>query len=348
MSSITLLFGALLGLASWLAPNHYSPWLSFHSEFLMGAAGLLVLIGELISAPRQREPISALTLATLLTIGILVLQAASGLISFAGDAWMAALYLLAFALSQVLGQMLCRRLGIDEMLEGLSSVFVIASIACVGLQLIQWLRLPALGIFSIELPPGHSPYANVAQPNHLASMLFLGVVGLLFLYERGRARGLAAAMAYLLLAFGLVMTGSRTAWLTMGLATMGLWLASGRKLLQIGRAQVLGCGAAFFLMLLAWAPLNDLLMLSQGRTFAVQAQIGPRPLLWATMLAALSLQPWFGYGWGQGLIAQGRVVERFPADGRLMENSHNLVMDLAVWNGLPLALAVSGLPHSQQ
>lgn len=343
MSTITLFFGGLLGVASWLVPNHYLPWLSFHADFLMGTAGLVVLIGELTLNRPGQHTLPPLTVATLLVACMPLLQAATGLIQFAGDAWMAFEYLMAFALAQVLGQSLTRRIGVDALFETVSALFLAASLACVGLQLIQWLRLPGLGTFSIELAPRHAPYANVAQPNHLASMLYLGVVGLLFLFERGRVRGAAAAAAYGLLAFGLVMTASRTAWLTMSMATVGLWFACGRAPLRIGRVRVIGAALAFLVLLLTWTPLNDLLLLSPGRTFAVQSQLGPRPLLWATMAAATALQPWFGYGWNQGLVAQSRVVDQFPASGRLIQNSHNLMLDLAVWNGVPLALALCAL-----
>ena len=343
MTAIALFFGGVLGVASWLSPNHYLPWLSFHAELLMGVAGLLVLVGELAHSRDGWQPLSPLVVATLLAMCVPLAQAAAGLIPFAGDAWMAFEYLLAFALAQMLGQLLSRRIGVDALSEGLSALFLTASLASVGLQLFQWLRLPGLGIFLVDLAPGHSPYANVAQPNQLASMLFLGVVALLFLYERGRVRGAATVLAYLMLAGGLAMTGSRTAWLTMGLAAVGLWLACGRAPLQIGRPRIAGAAVAFLLMLLAWAPVNDLLLLSPGRTFAVQTQVGPRPLLWATMMDAISRQPWFGYGWGQGLVAQSRVVDQHPAGGRLMEYSHNLPMDLMVWTGVPLALVLCAL-----
>lgn len=41
-------------------------------------------------------------------------------------------------------------------------------------------------------------------------------------------------------------------------------------------------------------------------------------------------------------MAQWRVFEDHPAAGRLMANSHNLVLDLMVWNGVPLGLAIAG------
>jgi hypothetical protein len=100
---------------------------------------------------------------------------------------------------------------------------------------------------------------------------------------------------------------------------------------------------AFVVLLVVWAPLNDVLLLSQGRTFNTQAEVGPRPLHWGSALHAISQAPWTGYGWNQGLVAQSRNVDAYPTPGYLIQNSHNLILDLMLWNGVLLGLAVSGL-----
>jgi len=288
MRNITLFFAGLLAVASWLLPNHYPPWLSFHAEVLMAGAGLLALVGEIAGSRGKFQPLAPLTQATLLLACVPLVQALAGLVLFAGDGWIAFAYLLGFALAQMLGQALATRLGIDVLAERLAGLFVAASWACVGLQLYQWLRLQGLGEYAVDLAPGHSPYANVGQPNHLASMLFLGVVGMLFLYERQRVRGWVAAAGCAFLEFGLVMTGSRTAWLLMVLLTAVLWLLHRRAGLRITRSGVAGVLTSFVVLLAAWAPLNDILLLSQGRTLGAQAEVGPRPQMWASMLDAVS------------------------------------------------------------
>jgi O-antigen ligase len=343
MSNITLLLASLLGLSSWLAPNHYVPWLSFHSDALMAAAGLLALIGEIGSDFKTRQLLSPLMLATLALACVPLAQALVGLIRFAGDGWMVFGYLLAFALAQLLGWMLAGRFGIAVLVEGLSGMFIVASLACIGLELYQWLRLVGLGVFAADLQSGHSPYANVAQPNHLASMLFLGLVAVLYLYERQRLSGSVAAVGAIFIEFGMVMTGSRTAWLTVALLSVGVWTLRRRANLRMPRAACVGVFLSFIAILAAWEPLNDIMLLSPGRTLEVQADAGPRPQMWATMLDAISRQPWFGYGWNQGLVAHSRVADAHPLGGRLIENSHNLVLDLMVWNGVPLGLALTGL-----
>ena len=343
MSNITLFFAALLGLASWLAPNHYLPWLSFHSEALMAGALLLAFAGELGSNRQPHHPLPTLTVATLIVAAIPLLQALAGQIHFAGDAWMVFAYLLAFAAAQVLGRVLARRIGIETFFERLGGLFAAASVVCVGIQLCQWQRLSGLGLFILELAPGFSPYANVGQPNHLATMLFLGLVGVVFLYERRRIQGWVAALTCGFLEFGLVMTGSRTAWLMLGLMALGLWIVRRRAGLRIGAAGCVGLGALFFALLVSWGPLNDLLLLPQGRTFVNQTEVGPRPLLWSSTLHAIWHQPWLGYGWNQGLVAQSRIVDAHPANGYLIQHSHNLILDLMLWNGVVLGLALVAL-----
>src|SRR6185369_2295516 len=77
---------------SWLMPNHYLPWYAFHSDamaFLAVFAWLLSLEAEgtkTISIPRLAVLVAAAT-------ALPWLQYAGGLLGFAGEAWLATLYL---------------------------------------------------------------------------------------------------------------------------------------------------------------------------------------------------------------------------------------------------------------
>src|SRR5690606_36330346 len=57
------------------------------------------------------------------------------------------------------------------------------------------------------------PYGNLAQPNHLASFLILGICGVLFLYQRNRFCYLAATLVVCFILVALALTVSRLAWL---------------------------------------------------------------------------------------------------------------------------------------
>ena len=340
MSAVSLLIASGFALAAWLAPNHYPPWVAFHGELMMALALVVAVAGELAQRRARPEPWSPLICVTLLVACVPLLQAAGGLVRFAGDAWVVCAYLLGFAFAQWLGRRLANRCGPMQLAEGLALLFVAASLASVGLQLYQWLRLDGLGVLAVDMPPHGTPFANLAQPNHLASLLFLGLAGVLFLFERGRIRGWVATIAVLYLEAGMALTGSRTAWLAVFVLVVALVAARGRLGLRMTLPASLGIGAGLVAAVAMLGPANELLLLASGRSFATQMQAGPRTLFYATMLDAIRQQPWFGYGWNQGLAAQWQVLDAHPSGGRLMGNSHNMLLDLMVWNGIPLALAL--------
>jgi O-antigen ligase len=69
---------------------------------------------------------------------------------------------------------------------------------------------------------------------------------------------------------------------------------------------------------------------------------GSRRLLWSNVLDLIALRPWLGWGWGE--LDYAHYVTLFPG-GRfctLVDNAHNLPLQLAVELGLPAALLLCG------
>ena len=54
------------------------------------------------------------------------------------------------------------------------------------------------------------------------------------------------------------------------------------------------------------------------------------------MLDAIGRRPWAGFGWNQLGAADYLVAVDQPCDAETLAQSHNLVLDLLVWNGIPL------------
>ncbi len=341
MGAISLFFAGLFGIVSWLTPNHSVPWTSFHGEFLIGLAFSVALIGELAQRKVRPDTLSPAVIATLLVSLVPLAQVAGEMVRYAGDGWMVFAYLAAFALAQLLGQRLAWRRGVAEVAEPLAGLFLTASVLSVGLQLYQWQQLLGLSLLVAGMPPLGTPWANFAQPNHLATALFMGLAGALYLYERQRIGLIGTACAALFLMAGMAMTGSRTAWIAVGLLVPALVWARRRGVVRLPVAAALGLGAAFVALLVLWPVANELLLLAPGRSLTDQARAGPRPLIYAAMLDAVSRHPWVGYGWNQGLVAHVAVLEDHPLRGHLVSSSHNLVLDLMVWNGVPLALLIT-------
>src|SRR4029079_15622382 len=123
-------------------------WYAFHSDamaFLAVFAWLLSLEAEgtkNISIPRLAVLVAAAT-------ALPWLQYAGGLLGFAGEAWLATLYLGGFAASIYIGfQWAGQRQGKDVLLQTVVAATLAAGLISTGLCFVQWLLLEdSLGIF---------------------------------------------------------------------------------------------------------------------------------------------------------------------------------------------------------
>jgi len=336
-----LVLAAALALFSWLSPNHYLPWTGFHGQLAMAGAAVLVALCAFASPWRAAaDRVPYLALVALVAALVPWFQFAAGVIFFSGDALMASLYLLAFALAQTVGYRIVALRGSRALFEPLAWLFVAASLLSMWIALYQWQGLRYLDVFALEVPAGSPPFANLSQPNLLATLLVLGLVGCAYVYQLGRIGKLVAMLLTVMFVFGIAMTQSRAGLLQ--LLIIGGWLAiqargSRLSLRSIGLAAVvlLAC-------IIAWSHLLTVSGVVTGRSIDAVASVGRRPAHWLTMLDAATRHPWFGYGWNQITVAQYAVAPDHPATREILAESHNLILDLLVWNGLPLGLLFAG------
>ncbi|SHM81155.1 PglL family O-oligosaccharyltransferase [Rhizobacter sp. OV335] len=336
LSWLALVF---LGCA-WLIPDHYLPWAAFQADAVAAVAMALLVAPVLVRAKRWCWPF--LASVALACVGVIAVQAFTGLILFAGDAWMAGLYMAGFGLSLAAGATFESMGPRASPWEALWLTFVFAGVLSVGAELVQWLTVPDLGRWVTAMPPHGRPSGNLAQPNQLATLLSLGFVGTLALHQTGRLGGRCAWVVALWLVLGAVLTRSRTPWVAALMLTV--WFVSFRA-----RAEVRARPAPLLVLLMlgvamhfAVNPVSDALHLSDGRPLAEQAQGGTRPTHWAGMLDAASRKPWVGYGWNQVAVAQSRVATDHASTWEQLEHSHNLLLDLLIWNGIPIGLGIFG------
>jgi len=333
-----ILFWQTLALASlplvWLIPQHYLPWLAAHQDVV--SLSLLALAG-IVSSQRQAVPVSWLIAAAgvLASVG---LQTAFGPIAFGGDAWMATLYVVAFAGAIGLGQSL-GALGSDHAptLDALALGMVGAAVLSVAIASMQWTRVEPLPLPVYGLLPGDRPYANFAQANNFCTAVFLGLCSLCWLGESGRIGGTGWILGSAYLLFGMTMSGSRTGWLQVALLVM-LVATIGRRAPQrvLRLPHALSLLALLTVFTLAWPALNQVALLAGTRDFAEQAELGLRWPLWQVALDAIAQHPLWGYGWQQIPSAQWEVALEHPPMQRYFEHAHNVVLDLMLWAGIPI------------
>ena len=344
--SVGVLFIAgILGVFAWLTPNHYIPWLSFHGELSMGVA--MFLACGWVFWSRRRTPllvpyVSAVSFAA---VCLPVLQLSIGLLVFAGDAWLGSLYLLGLALSQLAGFRAASAWGIDRAVEIMQGLLLLSAMASVGIALYQWQGLDFLGAAVIDITRGMRPYGNVIQPNNLATLLVLGLVATAYFYDRRRIGALPSILLVLALGFGIALTQSRAGLLETVVISAILLLR--RKAGLNGRLRwtpaLIGL-ASIWLMFALWLGAQKMQPTPEGRPTAEIVQVGKRIIHWLSLVDAIERKPWLGYGWNQVGAAQYAVAVDHPASEETISESHDLVLDLLVWNGLPIgALLIAAL-----
>lgn len=327
-------------LLAWLTPNHYLPWLAFHADWLAAAAFLLLLASCRLQD--LRIGVSLLAVGGMLVACIPLLQFGLGLVAFAGDAVMASSYIAGWSLCVVCGAVWMRTSHADLILRCFAAALLVAALASSMIALGQWLELFDGSIYVVDVATGSRPFANLGQPNHLATLLVLGVVAALLLHQRDALGSTALAACATVLCIGIATTQSRTAFLQ-SIVLVGWLLCARRRVgLRVGYGAIVITLAACVVFMAAWPWLNEALGLSSGSTMSERGAKGVRSIHWLSLLDAMAREPWSGYGWNQVSVAQMRVALDHPAPGEVIEHSHNLILDLLIWNGVPLGVLIVG------
>lgn len=333
-----------LGLA-FVLPGHFAPWDAFGQQCLAALGGGLVALAALGRQTHSGQGWPWPTWVLLLLATTAPMQGALGQLHFREDMLMPALYLAGFALMVLAGRDLGRGHPADpiQLVDRLFRVLWLAAFASTAIALVQWLGLMRGGIFVSNLPPAGRPFGNLAQVNHHATLLVLGLVGLLHEFERRRLSGPVAALASGWLMFGLAMAQTRTSWLAL-LVLMGWWMLRRRRLaMRLPVVAVSGLLIALLLGTLAFEPVSRHLLLAEPPNLAARLDGGPRSEMWLGMARAVWMQPWVGWGWNQVAIAHANVATDHAAGHRLIQSAHSVLLDLPLAIGMPLALTVFGL-----
>lgn len=325
---LALLMAAVFFLLSWLLPNHSLPWMTAYQEFASFFAAIVLVFSLLSGVIRLSFRVFVFFLISLIPL----IQYAAGVIVFSGDAWVVFFYLLAFSFMLLVGYNLSVEPASRAFFAYLLAVFFVAgAVFSLWLALYQWLQLSA-SVWVVDLPYGSRPFANFAQPNNLATMLCMGVAGLVYLYEKNFLGRVVSAFLAALLVFGIALTSSRTPWIS-GLLFFVFWIFKSRVV-----SLRLGVGALFFwaglyVFFIAVLPyISECLLLSvQG--VGLRSGGLERLDLWRQFW--LAVMKGKAYGWNQISYAQVAMTLEFPL-AVVTEHSHNFILDIFLWNGLVL------------
>ena len=325
---------SLLVLA-FLLPGHYLPLGTFHQDALSWLALLIAFAGVCVVGTKQIKFSAAVPIVLVIAL-LPLLQYVTGIVFYFGDALLASLYLAGFALAIVVGFNWRHQSLKNPIIGPVHAVFgclLFSAIVSSGIAAYQWLGLTQAGIWIVDVPPGSGGNGNLAQRNNLGSLLWMGLVATFYFWQRGLFSRYSVAIIGGFLVLGLALSQSRTPWITAGVAVF--WIYSQRHIIGKWREQLcwlIGFSVFYLLLTLIFLPaLADGLLLSH-QEYLRSAEVGARQVMWESMIAAITSGPWWGFGWNQISVAQFLVVHDYPGS-TWTEHSHNLFIDLLVWNG---------------
>ena len=343
LSSTWFLVGAAALALAWLLPNHYPPWMAFHTEAWSALVLALVSLGVALRA-RAAVHLSPVALVIAGVALVPLLQLAFGQIVYLGTAWMCALYLAGLALAVQVGAYWQARAD-DEAVNFIFAAVTGAAAISALLQLYQLAQCEFAGIWVMRVPGQTRFFGNLAQPNQLGTLHLIGALGCGWAYQKKVLPGLVATALCGLILLGLALTGSRTAYINVLLMVLLALVIYRQPQARKVRWTVAGLAAWFVLCVVAVPMLETWFDASESTRqmrIAVSAS-EPRWMIWKMFLAASLQHPWVGWGWGQIPMANFSVAAQFPDGMGQFNASHNLVLDGIIWVGYPLTLGLLGL-----
>ncbi|MBI4937736.1 MAG: O-antigen ligase C-terminal domain-containing protein [Nitrosomonadales bacterium] len=343
---ISLAFVGLMWVLPFLYYRHAYPLTTFYQEW--GAAMLgLCAMPVLVSRRFWQQP--EIPRVALLPVGLMLVvlaQLSLGKVAYFDQALLLVLYLLWVVLLIVLGHRLREEIGLPA-LAGALAVFLLLGAelsALVGvLQHFRW-RTPLDTVVVIKISA--AVYGNLAQPNHFADYVTLGLASLGLLFASRRLRAWQAALLAAPLLFVLALSGSRSAWLYLSCmaALAFLWQRRDKQCLPLLRYSLL--------LLLGFALMNALVQLplfAAGTSTAQRLIEGGtgnsiRLYLWREAWLIFAQFPLLGAGFGQFAWQHFQLGPELRATyiNGLYNNAHNFVFQLAAATGLAGLLVLLG------
>lgn len=232
--------------------------------------------------------------------------------------------------------------------------WLVAGLVSSGIGLLQYFGAVSNANPWINQTHYGEAFANLRQRNQFATLTNIALAALVWLVLHTQALGgdsstrqprlgWLALMAAGLLAVGNASSSSRTGLfelvLVCGLAgCWGHW-----RHLQVRRVvqwAVLVYGMAVFaLPYLAGLDLStSSLMARLGKDEAC----GSRLVLWSNVLQLITQKPWLGWGWGELDFAHFTTLYNQPRFCDILDNAHNLPLQVAVELGVPAAVLICG------
>ncbi|MDH4234055.1 MAG: Wzy polymerase domain-containing protein [Gallionella sp.] len=353
MAHISLALAGLMWVFPFLHYRHRFPLTTFDQEWwssLLGLLALTLLVGRDFWQQPQVPRIAQMPAAL---IAVVSLQWGLGKIVYFDQALLYVLYLLFAALLMMLGARLRDCFGMARLAQVLAIFLLIGAELSALIGLIQHYDWHTPLDMLVAAKVTSSVYGNLAQPNHFANYIALGLISLGLQHQQQRLKaGYVAALALPLL---LVMTlsGSRSSWLYLLMMSGLAWWwarrdALQRPLLRYCLMLIAGFGAMHLVVQLPFmaGAVGSVDTIQRLFAEAGNSSGSVRLYLWREAGLIFAQSPWLGVGFGQFAWHHFQLLPALLQHGQqgniagLYNNAHNLIFQLAAETGIAGLLAL--------
>lgn len=317
--------------------------MSFSAVLLLAWSGLL----SAAKKDRSGHILVPATALPLVALGLIAgIQGATGLVTFWGDVFTYGFYLAVCVMCLALGFTFSRQAlapgaeafyGSNEnpALTLLAFTLTLGAFASAVVAFAQLFELWEHSPWINRMPQLRRPGANMGQPNHLATLLLMGMASLLFLYESGKLKALPSVLIVLVLGAALAASESRTGVLSF-LLMSAWWFAKNKRVsFRLSPWVMAFAGIGFLGLFWAWPSIFAFVLQTSGVDAEVNIKAGTRLVVWPQLLEALAQRPWWGWGLGEVPEAHNAVAHAYVVS-EPFSYSHNILLDLALGVGVPL------------
>ncbi|WP_250525431.1 Wzy polymerase domain-containing protein [Caballeronia sp. GAWG2-1] len=356
--ALTLPFGVV---------NHTYPIPTFYAEYsalaLYLALGATVALLVRVSEPRVSFASPVVALMPLAFGVLLIAQTVLLPVSQPSMNWLGGAYLLASFIAVHTGYGLVRA-GLSEKALRIGAAALMAGgLFAVFCQIVQLLHLEVKFtpfVVAYNVMTERRPFGNMAQANHLATVIAFAMAGALYFVQTRRLPVIVWLALTAVFSLGHALTVSRGPWLQMAVIVVaGFWMAfvqgrpaaaegfdgPGRRDLRAWLMPVV-LALVFFAVNAAvrWANVRFHFDLAQSAAERMQDanQIAPRLALWKYGWTMFHTHPILGVGWGEFPRYQFDMVRELGGV-EIANNAHDIFIDLLAKTGaLGLGILVLG------
>jgi len=346
LARISLIFVGLMWVLPFLNYVHAYPMTTFYQEWGAVALGLCAMFLLVTQRYWQQPEIPRIVLLPIGLMLLVLVQLALGKVAYFGQALLITLYLLWVALLIMLGQRLREQLGLPVLTTALAAFLLLGAELNALIGVLQHYRWHTFLDTVVVVKTGSAVFGNLAQPNHFADYIALGLISLGLLRMRWQMHAWLVALLAVPLLFVLALSGSRSSWLYLlfmaGLAF--LWQRRDKSCLPL----LYYC----LLLVFGFALMNGVVQLpwfSAGTSAAQRLLEGGtgnsiRLYLWREAWLIFTQFPLLGAGFGQFAWQHFQLGPELRNTGitGLYNNAHNLVMQIAAEMGLSGLLILLG------